>query len=118
MPLQRRESLRAATQRKALAEGKAGLLGRKTPLRRTKLRAVSPKRAKQNREYATRRRVFLFANPVCQADCSAPSTQVHHKNGREGELLNDESEWMAICAKHHDWVHANPNEARQRGWLK
>lgn len=98
---------------------------------RKPLRAVSEKRLAENRQYSKCRRVFLDNNPKCQVcldryeqkrlilPCTgvSRSTQVHHMDGREHGLLLDESKWMPICNIHHHWVHAHPNEARQRGWL-
>lgn len=99
---------------------------------RTGLKRVSSKRAKENRKYTTQRKAFLIANPLCEA-CTydrihrcminrsdmtgSRADQIHHKDGREGDLLLDESKWMAICGPHHDFIHQHPNEARKRGWL-
>lgn len=99
---------------------------------RVGLKRVSSKRAKENRIYTERRKAFLIANPLCEA-CTydrihrcminrsdmtgSRADQIHHKDGREGDLLLDESKWMAICGLHHDFIHQHPNEARKRGWL-
>lgn len=49
---------------------------------------------------------------------SAPrSCDIHHKNGRTGWRLNDESQWMAVSREAHIWLHAHPSEARKRGYL-
>lgn len=45
------------------------------------------------------------------------ATDIHHKAGREGKRLNDEHHWLAVSREGHEWIHANPNEARRRGWL-
>lgn len=37
----------------------------------------------------------------------------HHKRGRLGALLCDTRFWIALCRRHHDWVHANIAEARK-----
>lgn len=42
---------------------------------------------------------------------------IHHKAGRTGWRLNDETQWLAVSREAHEWIHANPSEARRRGWL-
>ncbi len=102
---------------------------------------VTKKRAKQLREYSIRSKAFLIRHPYCQAFMEdrghkedevkmhggfAPggfgqvpfSTEVHHREGRIGEKLLDESTWMAVCNDVHMWIHANPSAARAKGWLK
>lgn len=114
------------------------------PLRRTPIRRVSLKRAKQNREYAKKRKAFLEAHPFCQltiqregfneqiviednGDMSVPNidfnfrcpraTEIHHVRGRIGTMLNDETHWLAVSREGHEWIHQHPSEARKRGWL-
>ncbi len=93
------------------------------PLRRTKLRAVSPRRRKQNAEYARLRETFLLANPWCQLFCSlfpSPrrSTELHHAAGREGALLLDTRHFKAACSECHTRLHQiSPREAREHGFL-
>lgn len=43
--------------------------------------------------------------------------EVHHTRGRRGALLTDTRHWLAVCRKCHTWIHNNPDEARNRGWL-
>jgi hypothetical protein len=108
---------------------------KRTPLKRlTPLRKVSTKRAKQNREYALRRKLWLSGRLFCEVqwallnEMGVPlirlarecprATEVHHKAGRIGAALNDESNWMAVSAEGHRWLHDHPKQARARGWLK
>lgn len=99
--------------------------------RRTPLRRVSKKRAREQRIYAQKRKAFLEANPICwvwaannvvkmiegETTKAHRSTEVHHKNGRTGKNYLDESTWMAVSAKGHCWIHQNPKEARAKGWI-
>lgn len=109
----------------------------KTPLKRTPIRRVSSKRAKELREYSKRRLVYLAAHPYCQiflamaglteADVdedghiftgqsymSVPrSTEVHHMNGRNGWRLLDEKYWCAASHDLHAWVKEHQSEARK-----
>ncbi len=93
------------------------------PMKRTPLKQVSQKRKSENAQYLRQRWVFLIANPICGGCVArkinpAPSNQVHHMAGREGELLCDESWWLACCADCHTWIHANMNAARELGLAK
>lgn len=99
---------------------------RKTPMKRGKpLRRVSKKRAAENKTYAKQRAEFLAKHlhcEICIAMClfvgeMRPPSDVHHQNGRNGRRLLDEAYWLAVCREHHQWIHDNPKEARQRGWL-
>lgn len=93
-------------------------LTRKTPLRcHAKLRPVSAKRAKENREYTKKRRMFLEANPLCQICQNTFSSEVHHRFGRIGKMLNDLTGFMAICSYCHRRVHEHPKWARENGFL-
>lgn len=70
----------------------------------------------------------MEARPWCEVELAtgnytginghpAMATEVHHKNGRHGARLNDESRWLAVSRAGHDFIHNNPSEARARGWL-
>lgn len=87
-------------------------------MKRTPLRRVSKKRAKENRRYLVLRRNYLYAHQLCEFPlCARRATQIHHKNGRSGANLNDVANWFAICAFHHDWIHSNAKRARRAGFI-
>lgn len=89
--------------------------------KRKAMRKVSKKRAKENREYSKRRVVFLREHPFCQVreePCTDIATEIHHRDGREGSLLNLEREWFAVCRKCHEHIHQHPGIARANGFLK
>lgn len=115
-------------------------------LRRTPLRSVSTKRAKEARLYAKKRKAFLEARPVCEWwaevhsvhtspmpdgtvlawfeedklwEWAVPpaSTEIHHKAGRSGANYLDESTWMACSSEGHRWITDHPKEAEARGWI-
>lgn len=95
--------------------------GRQKP--RKGLRAVSDRRRRELKEYAERRRSFLSLteNQWCPVAAGfgkkQRTTDVHHKAGREGKMLNDERYWLAVSRAGHDWIHAHPGMARKAGWL-
>lgn len=41
---------------------------------------------------------------------------VHHKRGKEGDLLYDVRYFLAVCRKCHTWIHDNPELAYEQGW--
>jgi hypothetical protein len=46
-----------------------------------------------------------------------PISQTHHVRGRVGDLLFDTRHFLAVSDYGQAWIHANPREARKRGWL-
>jgi hypothetical protein len=91
-------------------------------MKRTPLRKVSKKRAKQLREYGERRKEFLRTH-LCypcffEAGKVVQPTDVHHMDGREGQLLLNEDKWMGVCRPCHRKIHDNPAWAKERGYLK
>ena len=91
-------------------------------MKRTPLRRVSKKRAKEMRTYSAMRKTFLAAHPVCVVaealwGSKRRTTDIHHRAGRyNGNYLN-EATWLAVSREAHQWIHDHPKEARERGWL-
>lgn len=79
------------------------------------MRNYSKKRAALVRVYLKRRKVFLEANPWCLR-CGGVADQVHHKGGRIGLTLLDESKWASACGPCHAYITEHPAEAIERGW--
>lgn len=110
---------------------------RRTPLRRTGFkRQVTPKLQKERARYSKLRRAFmeLPENHWCPVAASGVlecygeesgintnrrqrTTDVHHRGGREGKLLNNVSKWMAVSRAGHLFINEHPNAARLHGWL-
>lgn len=82
---------------------------------------VSEKRKIDNLKYSAQRIVFLGKkeNQVCPIT-KWPATEVHHKwCGKDrAKYYLDESTWMAVSRDGHNWIHDNPKEARELGYLK
>lgn len=96
---------------------------RRTPLKRTPLFRGSkpiPRVSKRRRPlqvaYLAKRDEFLRARPFCEI-CGGVTRDVHHKAGRLGGNLLNESTWMSVCRGCHDYIHQHPKEARAKGWL-
>ena len=111
-------------------------------MRKTRLKSVSPNRIKKNKIYSALRKKFLEEHPFCQlwicqnypsvelgsiaavekvawADFErrAPrSVDIHHRKGR-GKHFLDVSTWMAVSREGHDFIHKNPKESYEKGWM-
>lgn len=91
-----------------------------------KRRAIAPKRRELVvRLLATRRCEFPTSVIVCAGEsmqepvlCGALGAHVHEilTRARGGDIL-DESNCMVVCARHHEWIHANPVTAATLGVL-
>lgn len=118
-----------------------------TLLKRTPLRKVSKKRAKDSRIYSAKRKAFLEAHPWCHVwlletgyslphpkeirpsffmigkttigptDICPYATDIHHTKGRTGTNYLDETTWLAVSREMHERIHNNPSWARERGYL-
>lgn len=86
-------------------------------MKRSPIKKVSNKRAKQNAEYSKIRLQFLDENLYCEI-CRKPADEIHHKAGRNGDRLNNVQDFMSVCRPCHQYIHANPAESRNKGWLK
>lgn len=87
-------------------------------IRRSKpIRKVSVKRARQLRVYTALRAEYLTKHPICECCGDKMASDIHHKNSRNGEHLNDVSQFLAVDRDCHQWIHSHPYEARQKGWL-
>lgn len=82
--------------------------------------ARSPKRAKEEQEYSSRRKEFLSKNCMCQAHipgvCTGQASDVHHMAGRVGNLLLDITHWLAVCRACHTYIENNPAAAKEMGF--
>jgi hypothetical protein len=70
--------------------------------------------------YAIRNRTYLKEHERCEintASCTSIATEVHHTAYRTGTNYLDTTTWKASCRACHQWVHANPKEARELGFL-
>ena len=90
------------------------------PRSQTPIKKRSDKRAKQELAYSALRKAFLQTHPRCQAhvdhNCLGKATECHHKQGRIGELLCDDTKFLAVCRNCHFFIENNREEAIDRGW--
>lgn len=92
-------------------------------LKKTPKRLVTRSKSKQaqDRIYSSKRKVYLIKHPLCQMaihNCTNEATEIHHAAYRTGDNYLNEETWFATCNSCHKWVHLNPKEARELGFLK
>ncbi len=74
--------------------------------------APTKERAKDNREYAVLRKLYLSLNPHCSiAECLKYAVEIHHvcsgTAGRAATLLNTDT-WVGCCVQHHSLIESWP----------
>ena len=97
---------------------------KKRPAIRKTIKKFSDKRAKRNQAYLKAKEIFMMesGNQTCIVmatlhNKTVPATEIHHINGRENERLTDRMYWLAVSREGHQWIHANPELAKEQGWL-
>lgn len=85
-------------------------------------KSISPfseKRLERYAEYRVVRDKYLADHPICEVhDCNNPTTNLHHKAGRNGRLLTISKYFMACCDDcHPKRIHENPAWAREHGYI-
>lgn len=76
----------------------------------------SDKRADQEREYNARVKKFLEGKQ-CAVFPGNVATQVHHRAGRENDMLLDEEFWLPVSDEGHKFIHDNPIYSKNRGFM-
>lgn len=88
-------------------------------MKRSRLRPVSLKRRRLMRE---RRRIvalLLETQPSCQICDMYASRHIHEVKSRaRGGSITDLPNLMAVCPSCHRFIHANPEWAESRGFLR
>ena len=95
---------------------------KRSPIQRSRkpIRQRSEKEKERLQRYYPIRDAFLERpeNKYCQCKrpgCRRKATTVHHPEGREGNLLFDDSLFIALSLPCHRWVEDHPAEAYQMG---
>ena len=95
-------------------------LQRKTPLKRSgRLRPFSnnPRKVERRKLYEKNRDEYFTEHPKCEICEKAGRLDLHHKAGRIGDNYTNKATFMAVCRQCHDYIHRNPRESRQKGWI-
>ncbi len=80
---------------------------------------VSDKRKELNKELAKVVKRLKLEHPFCEIraeGCTGKTDCIHHKAGRIGTKLLDESYMMASCSNCNLWVEEHDAEARAKGF--
>ena len=83
------------------------------------IKKMSDKRKAENTIYRQKRNAYLKLFPICQVkthDCTYKATTIHHRAGRIGELLTDETNFLAVCMDCHTAIELNPDWAKRKGY--
>ena len=86
-----------------------------------RIKPRSTKRVKQEREYAKLAKEYLASHLYCQAKldgCMVVASEVHHRQGKIGNLLTDTTNFMAICRHCHNFITEHSKEAIEMGLSK
>jgi hypothetical protein len=65
--------------------------------------------------YRKEARRYLTQHPQCGI-CKQPSSTIHHRQGRIGELLLDKSKWLSLCLPCHQRVTEDSAWAIKNGY--
>ena len=112
----------AEEKKKKRAEMNA-FLGKPEPVKKKPkpIPKVSAKRKIEDREYTIKRLQFLAQpeNQRCPITMEK-ATEIHHtySGANRSKYYLDESTWVAVSRNGHLWIHANPAESREQGYLK
>lgn len=78
------------------------------------IRPRSKKRAAQERVYAKKRERIAQEEHVCAyPGCGRMADEIHHAQGRQGEMLNREEYFVLLCHEHHKWAEEHPKAAKE-----
>lgn len=81
------------------------------------MKKITDKRKKQYKLYRTKRDKYMSINKICEVDgCKRPSCDLHHKKGKEGELLYKEDFFMAVCRTCHNRITVDSRWAIKNGY--
>lgn len=61
--------------------------------------------------------IVLSALQLVRAFNAPRSIEIHHVNKRRGDMLNDETHWLAVSRKNHERIEENKAWARREGFL-
>ncbi len=85
---------------------------------------ISNRKRERDEKYLAIRKGFLQARSKCEVcpilrPTSKPNraTDIHHKNGKAGELYFQIHLFIPSCRRCHQWIGDHPKEARELGLI-
>lgn len=98
-------------QERKKAQRLAGMKEKRTPIK-----PASAKRADQLALYSILRKKWLKGKLCGVHGCGCMADDVHHKKGRDGDLLVDTRYFLAVCRPHHRYITDHPAESIAEGY--
>lgn len=112
----------------------SGTKKERNEMKRSKPKSRSSERAKEERQYLKLLKPWMEEHPWCEA-CSTvswqmalsapgcyipltrknPTSECHHKAGRNSRLLLLQEYWLPVCSSCHSWITAHGKIAREIG---
>lgn len=113
------DKLRAWQQRSAQKARENGFGRGPGPSRTGPIKPVSAKRRREQRDRVEMiKRETEHAPVACERCDAAEAVDAHEVTPRsKGGSITDRSNVRFLCRPCHDWIGANPREARATGWL-
>jgi len=91
--------------------------GNVTYTKSKKINTFSNKMLIEQSKYRVLRDEYMNSHTKCEFhNCHNPSNDLHHK-AKRGKNLCNVSTFMAVCRKHHIWIHDNEIESKRMGYL-
>ena len=96
----------------------------KKSIKPTAKKPLNPRSSKQQKLealYSILRTKYLQHHPYCEAHlpgCQINASDIHHKKGRTGDLMLDDTEFLAVCRMCHGWIETNHVDAKLLGLSK
>lgn len=89
-------------------------------LHKKPINPISDSLKEANKIYKVEKEKYMKEHPMCEAGIickhKTESQDIHHKKGRNGDLLTDINFFLAVCRKDHEWIENNPIEAKKLGF--
>lgn len=95
------------------------LMNNPKPVKRKPIKKVSNKFAILQNQYKSIRNQYLKENSICVVT-GKKATEIHHTycGANRSKYFLYPDTWLAVCREGHNWIHDNPIEAREKGFLK
>lgn len=79
-----------------------------------KIPKISKNQKKRLEKYQKLRNEYLKEHSICEVCNNKPSSEIHHRKGREGNNLFQY--FLAVDQECHQYIELNPEEAKEKGW--
>lgn len=84
--------------------------------KRKRIPQISERRKHELKKYTSVRKEYLEAHPLCEVCKLNKATEIHHKKGKIGKLLNEKEFFLATDSSCHRLIEENPEWAYKNGY--